>query len=39
MYPGEYDACDVTLSGYPHQASVKNMPDHGGESNLQPLEY
>ena len=25
-----YDACDVTLSVYPHRASFKNMPDHGG---------
>ena len=25
-----YDACDVTLSVYPHRASLKNMPDHGG---------
>ena len=24
------DACDVTLSVYPHQASLKNMPGHGG---------
>ena len=24
------DACDVTLSAYPHRASLKNMPDHGG---------
>ena len=31
MYPGEYDACDATLSVYPHRASLKNMPDHGGE--------
>ena len=30
MYSGEYDACDVTLTVYPHQASLKNMPDHGG---------
>ena len=30
MYSGEYDACDVTLSAYPHRASFKNMPDHGG---------
>ena len=30
MYLGEYDACDVTLSVYPHQASLKNMPGHGG---------
>ena len=28
MYSGEYDACDVTLSVYPHRASLKNMPDH-----------
>ena len=25
MYSGEYDACDVTLSVYPHRASLKNM--------------
>ena len=30
MYSGEYDACDITLSVYPHRASLKNMPDHGG---------
>jgi hypothetical protein len=24
------DACEVTLSVYPHRASLKNMPDHGG---------
>ena len=30
MYSGEYDACDVTLSVYPHRTSLKNMPDHGG---------
>ena len=30
MYPGEYDVCDVTLSVYPHRASLKNMPGHGG---------
>ena len=30
MYSGEYDACDVTLSVYPHRASLKNRPDHGG---------
>ena len=29
MYSGEYDACDVTLSVYPHRASLKNMLDHG----------
>ena len=27
-----YDACDVTLSVYPHRASLKNMPDHGGNN-------
>jgi hypothetical protein len=26
----DYDASDVTLSVYPHRASLKNMPDHGG---------
>ena len=26
MYSGEYDACEVTLSVYPHRASLKNMP-------------
>ena len=25
-----YHACDVTLSVYPHRASLKNMPEHGG---------
>jgi hypothetical protein len=29
MYAGEEDACDATLSVYPHRASLKNMPDHG----------
>ena len=29
MYSGEYDVCDVTLSVYPHRASLKNMPGHG----------
>ena len=24
------DVCDVTLSVYPHRASLKNMPGHGG---------
>ena len=27
MYSGKYDACDVTLSVYPHRASLKNMPE------------
>ena len=30
MYSGEYDACDVSLSVYPHRASLKNMLGHGG---------
>jgi hypothetical protein len=30
MYSGEYDVCDVTLSVYPHRASLKNMPGQGG---------
>ena len=30
IYSGEYDACNVTLSAYPHRASLKNMPVHGG---------
>ena len=30
VYSGEYDVCDVALSVYPHRASLKNMPDHGG---------
>jgi hypothetical protein len=33
MYSREYDACDVTLSVYPHRARLKNMPDHGGNQN------
>ena len=28
---GKHDGfCDVTLSVYPHWASLKNVPDHGG---------
>jgi hypothetical protein len=43
MYSGEYDACDVTLSVYSHRASLKNMPDHGGNRtydlwNLRPFD-
>ena len=30
MYSGEYNVCDLTLSEYPHLASLKNMPGHGG---------
>ena len=30
MYSSEYDTCDVTLSVYPHRASLKNMPVHDG---------
>jgi hypothetical protein len=26
--------CDVTLSVYPHRASLKNMPGHGGNRLL-----
>jgi hypothetical protein len=36
MYSGEYDACDVTLSVYPHRASLKNMPGHGGNRTYDP---
>ena len=32
MYSGEYDACDVTPSVYPHRASLKNMPELKEES-------
>ena len=44
MYSGEYDACDVTLSVYPHRASLKNMPGHGGNRiydlwNASPMLY
>ena len=30
MCSGEYDACDGTPSVYPHRASLKNTPGHGG---------
>jgi hypothetical protein len=30
LYSGVCDACDVTLSVYPHRASLRNMPGHGG---------
>ena len=30
MYSGGYDVCVATLSVYPHRASLKNMPGHGG---------
>ena len=30
VYSGEYDVFGVTLSVYPHRASLKNMPGHGG---------
>ena len=31
VYSGEYAVCDVTLmSVYPHRASLKNIPGHGG---------
>jgi hypothetical protein len=28
------DACDVTLSVYPHQTSLKNMPGHSGKPGI-----
>jgi hypothetical protein len=37
MYSGECDACDVTLSVYPHPASLKNMPGHGG-NGIEPTD-
>ena len=36
MYSGEYNVCDVTLSVYPHRASLKNMPGHGGNRTYDP---
>ena len=36
VYSGEYDICDVTLSVYPHRASLKNMPGHGGKRTYDP---
>ena len=30
MHSGEYNACYITLSVYPHRGSLKNMPGHGG---------
>jgi hypothetical protein len=36
MYSGEYDACDVTLSVYPHRASLKNMP---GTVGIEPTTF
>jgi hypothetical protein len=37
-----YVICDVTLSVYPHRASLKNMPSHGGNRtydlwNISPI--
>ena len=32
-----YYACDVTLSVYPHRASLKNMPDHDGGNRTYDL--
>jgi hypothetical protein len=29
-------ACDATPSVYPHRASLKNMPDHGGNRTYDP---
>jgi hypothetical protein len=31
------DACDVTLSVYPHRASLKNMPDHSGDRTYEHI--
>jgi hypothetical protein len=39
MYSGEYDACDVTLSIYPHQTSLKNMPGHDLRPNALPTFF
>jgi hypothetical protein len=39
MYSGEYDACDVTLSVYPHRASLKNMPIHGFDSHREKAYF
>ena len=39
MYSGEYDACDVTLSVYPHRASLKNMLGHGGNRTYDLWNY
>jgi hypothetical protein len=36
MYSGEYDACDVTLSVYPHRASLKNMPGRQATVGIEP---
>ena len=30
MYSGKYDVRVATVSVYPHRASLKNMPGHGG---------
>jgi hypothetical protein len=34
MYSGEYDACDVTLSVYPHRTSFKNMSKKNSKNLL-----
>ena len=40
MYSGEYDACDVTLSVYPHRAGkLEKYAWPRWESKLRPLEY
>ena len=36
VYSGEYDVCDVTPNAYPHRASPKNMPGHGGNRTHDP---
>ena len=37
MYSDKYDACDVTLRVYPHQASLKNMRAHRGQAYFSSL--
>jgi hypothetical protein len=39
VYSGEYDVCDVTLSVYPHRASLKNMPGHGGVYTIRESNF
>ena len=43
MYSGEYDACDVTLSVYPHRASLtayskgRRFDSHRGQAYFSSL--
>ena len=39
VYSGECDVGDVTLSLYPHRASFKNMPGHGGDRTYELVNY